>query len=120
MSGDVFHICLGNEIHALYFSHILGSTSEEDGGFGVYGEKTRYATLQRMRTSNQQPGSHHHPNGGYETLRPNVSASAYNVPSLVSYANVYWFKHTFIISIIPFLASVIINSIFVEPRSYLC
>ena len=61
------------------------STSEEDGGFGVYGEKTRYATLQRMRTNHQQNGSHHHhPNGGYETLRPNVSASAYNVPSLVS------------------------------------
>ena len=82
------------------FFHILGSTSEEDGGFGVYGEKTRYATLQRMRTSNQQPGSHHHPNGGYETLRPNVSASAYNVPSLVSYFNVYRSKHGFIISII--------------------
>ena len=70
----------------IYFFYSLDcSTSEEDGGFGVYGEKTRYATLQRMRTSNgQQHGSHHHPNGGYETLRPNVSASAYNVPSLVS------------------------------------
>ena len=60
------------------------STSEEDGGFGVYGEKTRYATLQRLRTDGSQLGSHHHPNGGYETLRPNGSCSAYNVPSLVS------------------------------------
>ena len=63
------------------------STSEEDGGFGVYGEKTRYATLQRLRTNNAQHGSHHHPNGGYETLRPNASSSAYNVPSLVSLSN---------------------------------
>ena len=62
------------------------STSEEDGGFGVYGEKTRYATLQRLRTNSSQHGSHHHhPNGGYETLRPNVTSSAYNVPSLVSF-----------------------------------
>ena len=51
----------------------------------MYGEKTRYATLQRLRTSNSQHGSHHHPNGGYETLRPNGSSSTYNVPSLVSF-----------------------------------
>ena len=59
------------------------STSEEDGGFGVYGEKTRYATLQRLRTNSSQHVSHHHPNGGYETLRPSGASSAYNVPSLV-------------------------------------
>ena len=105
----------------LYIFHILGSTSEEDGGFGVYGEKTRYATLQRMRTSNQQPGSHHHPNGGYETLRPNVSASAYNVPSLVSCANVFCLnKPSLFLSFFYFSASNIINLIFLEPRSYLC
>ena len=49
----------------------------------MYGEKTRYATLQRLRSSNPQHISHHHPNGAYETLRPNGAASAYNVPSLV-------------------------------------
>ena len=73
------------------------STSEEDGGFGVYGEKTRYATLQRLRSNNPQHGSHHHPNGGYETLRPNGAASAYNVPSLVNLSIILYLKyHIFI------------------------
>ena len=45
---------------------------EEEGGFGVYGEKTRYATLQKQK--------HDVPNNrGYETLRHFRS----NIPSLV-------------------------------------
>ena len=46
---------------------------EEEGGFGVYGEKTRYATLQKQKHDN---GSN---NRGYETLRHFRS----NIPSLV-------------------------------------
>ena len=47
---------------------------EEEGGFGVYGEKTRYATLQKQKHDNS--GSN---NRGYETLRHFRS----NIPSLV-------------------------------------
>ena len=46
----------------------LGS-SEEDGGFGIEGEKTRYATLQRQRTNNDE----------YDSLR----AIRNNISSLV-------------------------------------
>jgi hypothetical protein len=46
---------------------------EEEGGFGVYGEKTRYATLQKQK-HDVVPN-----NRGYETLRHFRS----NIPSLV-------------------------------------
>lgn len=47
---------------------------EEEGGFGSYGEKTRYATLQKQKIDTL-PNSR-----GYETLRHFRS----NIPSLVS------------------------------------
>lgn len=59
--------------------------NEEDGGFGVYGEKTRYATLQRQRVC-QDPCS----NGvtaqrGYETMR-NLRTSIPSLSQEVTYA----------------------------------
>ena len=48
---------------------------EEEGGFGVYGEKTRYATLQQKQKIENVPN-----NRGYETLRHFRN----NIPSLVS------------------------------------
>ena len=52
------------------------NSSEEDGGFGVEGEKTRYATLQRQRGSN---------NDEYDSLR----ALRNNISSLVSVWHFY-------------------------------
>ena len=51
---------------------------EEEGGFGVYGEKTRYASLQKKRDVNAPAASQR----GYETMR-NLRTS---IPSLVRYA----------------------------------
>jgi hypothetical protein len=54
---------------------------EEEGGFGIYGEKTRYATLQKAKHDN--PGSN---NRGYETLRHFRS----NIPSLVNILRIFF------------------------------
>lgn len=50
-------------------------SSEEDGGFGIYGDKTRYATLQKKREVANNVNVR-----GYETMR-NLRTS---IPSLVS------------------------------------
>jgi len=54
------------------------SASDEDAGFGSHGEKTRYATLQRMQRYTPAPSSSNYnqqqcdPNtrAGYQTMRP--------------------------------------------------
>lgn len=56
------------------------ATSEEDGGFGIYGDKTRYATLQKKRETTTVANNHPR---GYETMR-NLRTS---IPSLVS---IFW------------------------------
>ena len=61
---------------------------DEDGGFGIYGDKTRYATLQKKRdnTTDSASGANNNPASivasarGYETMR-NLRTS---IPSLVS------------------------------------
>ena len=54
----------------------------EDGGFGIYGDKTRYATLQKKRDPNNVNNSNTTVASvrGYETMR-NLRTS---IPSLVS------------------------------------
>lgn len=73
------------------------ATSEEDGGFGIYGDKTRYATLQKKR---ETVANNHR---GYETMR-NLRTS---IPSLVSIFRLFDLGHNVIVVII-------------EPRSHLC
>ena len=63
---------------------------DEDGGFGIYGDKTRYATLQKKHRTETQTGSANNTASpasvtvasarGYETMR-NLRTS---IPSLVS------------------------------------
>ena len=61
---------------------------DEDGGFGIYGDKTRYATLQKKRetttasasAANNNPASIVASARGYETMR-NLRTS---IPSLVT------------------------------------
>ena len=61
---------------------------DEDGGFGIYGDKTRYATLQKKRETttasasdaNNTPASIVASARGYETMR-NLRTS---IPSLVT------------------------------------
>ena len=60
--------------HIFFFSEL-----EEEGGFGIYGEKTRYASLQRKRDPNMTSTSQR----GYETMR-NIRTS---IPSLVRLNN---------------------------------
>ena len=60
--------------HFFFFSEL-----EEEGGFGIYGEKTRYASLQRKRDPNMTSTSQR----GYETMR-NIRTS---IPSLVRLNN---------------------------------
>lgn len=55
-----------------------GGKVEEDGGFGIGGDKTRYATLQKKRVDNNS--SLVVSPRGYETMR-NLRTS---IPSLVS------------------------------------
>jgi len=73
------------------------SASEEDGGFGVCGEKTRYATLQRIRQSNPTPTSAaavtSYPtcdSRGYQTMRNyRTNSVANSIPTIsqeVTYA----------------------------------
>ena len=54
-----------------------GGKVEEDGGFGICGDKTRYATLQKKRVDNNSLVVSPR---GYETMR-NLRTS---IPSLVS------------------------------------
>ena len=67
--------------------HVAPIALDEDGGFGIYGSKTRYTTLQRNReTAPNNLTSAASNNGmtsstrGYETMR-NLRTS---IPSLVS------------------------------------
>ena len=59
------------------------SASEEDGGFGVCGEKTRYATLQRLRQNPNQYPCDNLNNRGYQTMRNYRSSQG--IPTIVSY-----------------------------------
>ena len=67
------------------------SASDEDAGFGSHGEKTRYATLQRMQRYTPAPSSSNYnqqqcdPNtrAGYQTMRPYRHDNS-GIPTIVS------------------------------------
>ena len=67
------------------------SASDEDAGFGSHGEKTRYATLQRMQRYTAAPSSSNYnqqqcdPNtrAGYQTMRPYRHDNS-GIPTIVS------------------------------------
>ena len=65
------------------------SASDEDAGFGSHGEKTRYATLQRMQRYTPAPSNYNQqqcdPNtrAGYQTMRPYRHDNS-GIPTIVS------------------------------------
>jgi len=66
---------MGSAVQGSAKPSAIPGSMEEEGGFGVYGEKTRYATLQQKQKIENLPN-----NRGYETLRHFRN----NIPSLVS------------------------------------